>query len=292
MRARGSSEIAYQVVIHVVVLGVIVASILPLLYVVGISLTTQPELIRRGFFVLIPEQPTIEAYVRVLGSELVWRSLLVSGFRTVVGTLLTLTLTVVGAYVLARKTLPGRRILLVFVLATILFNGGLIPTYLVMRDLSLLDNIWVMVLPLAVDSFGLLIIKVFIENLPSELIDAARIDGANEIQLLVRVIVPLAAPAIAAIGMFTIVAHWVSWFDALVYLQDQNLYPLQLVLRNMLTNDSSANDQMNFVLRDAQQINTETLKMATVVVAIIPILCIYPFLRKHFVKGVYLGSIK
>lgn len=293
MRYKSPAETGYQIFIHFVVAMVVLSAILPLVYVVGMSLTSQGELIRRNFFVIIPEEPTLEAYRRLLTSELIWRSVGVSVFRTVVGPLLTLTMTVLGAYALARKTLPGRNILLVFVVATILFRGGLIPSYLVMGELELLDNIWSLVLPLAVDSFGLLVIKMFIENIPRELIDAAMIDGATERQMLLKIIIPLAAPAIAAIGMFNIVTHWVSWFDALVYLQDQSLYPLQLVLRNMLTVDSGAlNDQMNLSMKDSQRLNPESLKMATVVISIVPILMVYPFLQKHFIKGVYMGAVK
>ena len=132
---------------------------------------------------------------------------------------------------------------------------------------------------------------MFIENIPRELVESAYLDGVSEIQLLVRIVVPLAAPAIAAIGMFNIVMHWVSWFDALVYISDPNLYPLQLVLRNMLTTEV-VNDQMSQSLSAGRRVRPESLKMATVVVAIIPILMVYPFLQKHFIRGVYMGAVK
>ncbi len=291
MRYKSPAETSYQVVIHFVVGMVVLSALLPLIYVIGMSLTSQGELIERNYFVIIPQEPTFEAYRRLLTSEILWRSVAVSAFRTVVGPLLTLVLTVIGAFVLSRKDLPGRNVLLTFVVATILFRGGLIPTYLVMHDLNLLNTVWSLVLPTAVDAFGLLVIKMFIENIPRELVEAAYIDGVSEIQMLVRIVVPLAAPAIAAIGMFNIVMHWVSWFDALVYIQDPNLYPLQLVLRNMLTTEV-VNDQMTQSLAANQRISPESLKMATVVVAIIPILMVYPFLQKHFIRGVYMGAVK
>lgn len=291
MRYKSPAETSYQVVIHFVVGMVVLSALLPLVYVIGMSLTSQGELIKRNYFVIIPQEPTLEAYRRLLTSEILWRSVAVSVFRTVVGPLLTLVLTVIGAFVLSRKDLPGRNILLTFVVATILFRGGLIPTYLVMHDLNLLNSVWSLVLPTAVDAFGLLVIKMFIENIPRELVESAYLDGVSEIQLLVRIVVPLAAPAIAAIGMFNIVMHWVSWFDALVYISDPNLYPLQLVLRNMLTTEV-VNDQMSQSLTASQQVSPESLKMATVVVAIIPILMVYPFLQKHFIRGVYMGAVK
>ena len=291
IRYKSPAETSYQVVIHFVVGMVVMSALLPLVYVIGMSLTSQGELIERNYFVIIPHEPTLEAYRRLLTSEILWRAMGVSVFRTVVGPLLTLVLTVIGAFVLSRKDLPGRNILLLFVVATILFRGGLIPTYLVMHDLNLLNSVWSLVLPTAVDAFGLLVIKMFIENIPRELVESAYLDGVSEIQLLVRIVVPLAAPAIAAIGMFNIVMHWVSWFDALVYISDPNLYPLQLVLRNMLTTEV-VNDQMSQSLTASQQVSPESLKMATVVVAIIPILMVYPFLQKHFIRGVYMGAVK
>lgn len=286
------SERAYQIFIHTVVALVALSALFPLVYVVGMSLTSQSEMIARDYFVIIPQEPTFEAYKRIFASPLVWQSIGMSVLRSTLGPLLTLALTTVGAFVLSRKTLPGRGPLLFLVLFTILFHGGLIPSYLVMKQLHLIDSFWALIVPMLVDSFGLLVIKIFIENLPDGLMESARIDGAGEIALLTRIVVPMAAPALAAIGMFSIVNHWNSWFDALIYLNDKQLYPLQMVLRNMLTVDSMANDQMNFILKDTQRVSSETIKMATVVVGILPIMCVYPFLQKHFIKGMYLGAVK
>nr|WP_276316171.1 carbohydrate ABC transporter permease [Paenibacillus lignilyticus] len=217
---------------------------------------------------------------------------MISVFRSTVGPLLSLALTTIGAYVLAQRTLPGRKLFLFFILATILLNGGMIPTYLVIKQLGLINSVWSMVLPLMVDSFGLLVIKIFIENLPDGLIESAKMDGAGEWNTLTRIVLPLAAPALAAIGLFNLVAHWNSWFDALLYLNDKSLYPLQMVLKNMLTVDSISGDNMNGMLKSTQAVSTETIKMATVVIGLVPILCVYPFLQKHFVKGMYMGAVK
>lgn len=249
-------------------------------------------MIERRYFVIIPEAPTLAAYERLVSSVLIWKALLISVLRSTLGPLLTLLFTMIGAYVLACKTLPGRSWLLFIVLATILFHGGLIPTYLVVQKLGLINSFWSMIIPLAVDSFGLLIIKIFIENLPDGLLDSAKIDGAGDVQLLYRIVVPLSAPALAAIGLFNVVNHWNSWFDALIYINEKSMYPLQMVLRNMLTIDNAANDQMNFMLKDSQRVSSESLKMATVVLGMIPIMCVYPFLQKHFIKGMYVGAIK
>jgi len=289
---KSASERTYQIVIHLIVISVAISAVFPLLYVIGMSLTTKAEMIARNYFVIIPLEPTLEAYKRLLASPVIWNSFVVSTGRAVVGPLLTLLLTTIGAYVLAQRTLPGRGIFLFFILATILFNGGLIPTYLVIKNLGLIDSYWSLILPIMVDSFGLLVIKIFIENLPDGLTESAKIDGAGEWSMLLRIIIPLAAPALAAIGLFNLVAHWNSWFDALLYLNDKQMYPLQMVLKNMLTIDSVSGDSMNAVLKSSQSISTETLKMAAVVIGIIPVLCVYPFLQKHFVKGMYMGSVK
>lgn len=292
MHYKSASERTYQIVIHLIVISVAISAVFPLLYVIGMSLTTKAEMIARNYFVIIPLEPTLEAYKRLLASPVIWNSFVVSTGRAVVGPLLTLLLTTIGAYVLAQRTLPGRGIFLFFILATILFNGGLIPTYLVIKNLGLIDSYWSLILPIMVDSFGLLVIKIFIENLPDGLTESAKIDGAGEWSMLLRIIIPLAAPALAAIGLFNLVAHWNSWFDALLYLNDKQMYPLQMVLKNMLTIDSVSGDSMNAVLKSSQSISTETLKMAAVVIGIIPVLCVYPFLQKHFIKGVLLGSVK
>jgi len=292
MLHKSRADRIYQAFIHCAVAIVAVSALFPFIYVIGMSMTSQVELIRRDYFVIIPQEPTLEAYRRILVSPLVWQSITVSVLRSVVGPLLTLTFTAVGAFVLARKSLPGRGFLLFLVLFTILFHGGLIPSYLVIKQLGLINSFWALVVPMLVDSFGLLVIKMFIENLPDGLVESARIDGAGEIALFAKIVVPMAAPALAAIGMFNIVNHWNSWFDALIYLNDKQLYPLQLVLRNMLTVDSMANDQMNFILKDSQRISAETTKMATVVIGILPILCVYPFLQKYFIQGMYLGAVK
>ncbi|RED62933.1 carbohydrate ABC transporter permease [Cohnella phaseoli] len=292
MHYKSASERTYQIVIHLIVISVAISAVFPLLYVIGMSLTTKAEMIARNYFVIIPLEPTLEAYKRLLASPVIWNAFVVSTGRAVVGPLLTLLLTTIGAYVLAQRTLPGRGIFLFFILATILFNGGLIPTYLVIKNLGLIDSYWSLILPIMVDSFGLLVIKIFIENLPDGLTESAKIDGAGEWSMLLRIIIPLAAPALAAIGLFNLVAHWNSWFDALLYLNDKQMYPLQMVLKNMLTIDSVSGDSMNAVLKSSQSISTETLKMAAVVIGIIPVLCVYPFLQKHFVKGMYMGSVK
>lgn len=291
LRYRHGSELAYQIFIHVLI-GIIAATaVFPLVYAAGMSLTSQSELIKRNYFVIIPWEPTLHGYERVLKTPAIWNSLVISLLRSTIGPILALLLTLTGAYVLTVKTLPGRSFFLFMVLATILFSGGLIPNYLVMRKLGLLNTFWVLVFPMMGHSFGLLIIKVFIENLPDGLIESARIDGAGHGQMLVWIVTPLTAPVLAAIGMFSIVDHWNAWFDALVYLTKDRLWPIQLILRNILIGSFNTTE-INLKLIGKKPLNPEALKMTTVVIGILPLLAVYPFLQKYFIKGVYLGAVK
>lgn len=292
MLLGSKADKAYQIFIHFFVGAIAASALLPLFYVLGMSFTTLPEMVERNFFVLIPKNPTIEAYRRILGSVVIWRGLSISIFRATTGPLITLFFTFIGAFILSRKDLPGRKYLLFMVLATILFNGGLIPTYLVITKLQLNNSLLVFLAPFMVDSFGLLVIKVFIENISTEIISAAEIDGASDLDIMVKIALPLAVPSLTAIGMFNIVTHWNSWFDGLLYIQNKSLYPFQLILRNMLaTSASLTQDSLGMSLVTAT-VSNETMKMAAVVTGIIPILCLYPFLQKHFTKGMYLGAVK
>ncbi len=290
LKPRGS-ELTYQIVIFFVALVVSISALFPLLYVVGVSLTSMPELISRNYFVIVPRHPTLGAYQRILRNPTIWNAFAISVARSTIGPVLSLVIMVLGAYVLSVRTLPGRRTLLMLIIFTMLFTGGLIPRYLVMRRLGLLNNFWVYVLPMLPDAFGLLVVKVFIENLPDGLLESAEIDGATHTQKLLFLAIPLAKPALAAVGMFAVVNHWNSWFDALVFVTRRNLHPLQMVLRNLITADNF-HDAAIDILGDMTRVDTVSMRMATVVIGIIPMIMLYPFLQKYFVHGVFLGSVK
>lgn len=292
IKLKIDSESIYQLTIGIIIGILSITALFPLLYVLGMSFTSQHELIQRNYFVIIPHEPVVTAFKRILASPPIWLSMKISFFRSIVGTLLSLVITMMGAYVLSKKSLPGRKLFLFLILATILFNGGLIPTYYVVKKLALINSVWSMIVPGLVDSFNLLVIKIFIENLPDSLIESVELDGATDFQQLIHIIIPLTVPALAAIGMFSVVNHWNSWFDALIYLTNKELYPLQMVLRNMITSDAAGNDMMNFVLKDTERVSSESIKMATVVVGMIPILAMYPFLQKYFMNGIYMGAVK
>ncbi len=290
------SERVYQWTAASIVVIITILSLVPLWYVISGSLVNEQEWMEKGGFILWPEKPTLIAYERLLAGTAFTQALLVSLIRTVLGTALTLSMTTIFAYAVSRKAMPWRKALLFAVLVTILFGGGLIPSYIVVRDLHMLNTIWALVIPSMVDSWSVLVLKQFFENLPEEMEESAKIDGAGEVRLMWAIMIPMAAPAMAAIGLFTAVGHWNAWFDSLIYIDNAQLHPLQLLIRNMFTNASLSVQQnlgqASYAMNAHNRVSIETLKMALVVFGTIPILCVYPFLQKHFTKGMYLGAVK
>jgi putative aldouronate transport system permease protein len=204
-------------------------------------------------------------------------------------------MTVAGAYPLSRKQFFGRGVFTFFIAVTMFFSGGLIPTYLIMRSYRLLNTFWVMVIPGAISTWNMIIMRTFFQNIPTELEEAAVIDGCTDIGVLVRVILPLSTASLMTIGMFYAVGHWNSWFSAFIYLRDQARYPLQLWLR-LIVLQNQINDiallQPGAVDMTSENLISDTIKYAVIIVAAAPILCVYPFIQKYFVKGVMVGSIK
>jgi putative aldouronate transport system permease protein len=242
----------------------------------------------RGSLLLPLDQVTFEAYRQIFTSPRIPRSLAISVFITTAGTIMNVILTVLMAYPLAKKNFVLRNPILLMVLFTMMFSGGLVPMYLLVRDLDLFDSYWALILPGAVSAFNLLVVKSFFQNIPQELEDAAYVDGASDLQLLLQVVLPISKPVLATIALFYAIGHWNAFFDAIIYLQDQSMMPLQVVLRQLLT--SGINE---FVDAHAEvAVPTESIRMAAVIVAMVPVLIIYPFVQRYFTTGVLLGSIK
>jgi putative aldouronate transport system permease protein len=272
--------------INSVLVLVAVAAALPLLLVLSASLTPYEEVIRQGGYSLLPNKVTFEAYSYLLTQSAVPRALGVTVFITVVGTAVNLLLTTLIAYPLSRRDLPGRTLLLLIVVIPMLFNSGIIPLYLIVQGLGLVNTVWAMILPNAISGFNVLVMTSFFRSLPEELVDAARIDGASEMRILWSIIVPLSAPVMLTVGLFYAVGHWNEFLQAILFVRDPDLYPLQVVVRNLLLQSQNTLNNVDVVLP------TVTLKMAAVFVASLPILLVYPFIQRHFSKGVLLGSIK
>lgn len=266
-------------------------TVLPFIYIIGGSFATEVELIERKFF-LIPRDFSIAAYQYIFSTNTIFRSIGVSIYITVVGTLTNLAFTLSMAYALSRKSLMGRNFFMNLVIFTILFGGGLIPTYLVVKELGLINSYWAVILPGAISAFNLIIIKNFFQQLPPGLEESARIDGCNDLGVLWRIVLPLSKPVIATFGLFYAVGHWNNFFQALLYLNDHTKWPLQVLLREMVLLSQLAVGDLSTMDQNFVEPPDQAVKMAVIVVGTVPILCVYPFLQKHFAKGVLLGSIK
>lgn len=266
-------------------------TVLPFIYVISASFATEAELARRDFFI-IPETFSLDAYRYIFSTSTFFRSLGVSVYITVLGTIVSLFLTFTMAYPLSRKHLVGRNVLLNLVLFSMLFNGGMIPTYLIVKSLGLLDTFWALVLPLAINPFYLIIVKNFFQELPHELEEAAKIDGCTEMGILWRIVLPLSKPVIATFTLFYAVLRWNDFFQALLYINDSAKWPVQVLLRQVIILSQFAIGNTEELSAQMVQPPEQTIKMAVIVVATVPILIFYPFLQKHFAKGILLGSVK
>ncbi|NJC23802.1 putative aldouronate transport system permease protein [Arthrobacter pigmenti] len=261
--------------------------LLPILLVVSTSLADNEQIVEAGGFVLWPERPNLDAYITIFKGPLVLQSLGVSLFITSVGTVLALFVTITMAYATSRPVLFGRPIVIA-VLFTLLFTPGLIPSFLMIRQLGLLDSLWSLILPGVFAAFNFVVMRAFFMNIPGELIESARIDGATDWQILWRIVVPLSKAVIAVVGLFYAVSFWNSFFNALLYINDQSKWPIQLLLRNFVVQSSGAAEQLGISTTAPPQ----SIQMAVVVVALVPILMVYPFLQRHFTKGVITGAVK
>jgi len=287
IQSRGEKIFGVVNIIFLTLLSV--ATLFPVMYIVSVSLTPLEALARHGGFRIIPAEVTLDAYRFLLNTPLIPRAFLNSVIITVLGTTANLLLTTLLAYPLSKKLLPGRTPVLGAVLFTMLFGGGLVPTYILIKNLGLIDSYWSAILPGAISTYNLLVMKSFFENMPEDIMEAARIDGAGEMRILWQIVLPLSKPVIATLGLFYAVAHWNGFFDAMMFINDVKLQPLQVVLRNVLMDAMRAED---FVTDQVVLLPGETIKMAAIVVAMAPMLAVYPWIQKHFTKGVLLGSIK
>lgn len=265
----------------------------PLLYILSSSIS-DPGAVTSGEVWLWPVDPTLIAYQRIFREPALIKGFLNSVFYTVAGTAINVVLTILAGYPLSRKDLPGRGIILFLFLFTTLFNGGLIPTYIVVGELGLLNTRWAMILPPALAVWNVIITRTYFQTtIPDELLEAAQLDGSGDFRFLWDVVRPLSGPIIAVNALFYAVGHWNGYFDALIYLTDPDLYPLQLVLRSILvqnqTNLRMTGDIESMLLRENL---ADLLKYALIVVASIPLLIAYPFVQRHFVKGALIGSLK
>ncbi|WP_159886223.1 carbohydrate ABC transporter permease [Paenibacillus puerhi] len=289
---RSRSDRAVDV-FNVLFLAIISAvTFFPLYYVFVVSFT-DPSAYFSHQLTLLPTRWSLASYKYLMSTDAFLRAIRNSVFLAVVGTALSLLVTSCLSYALSRRRLQGRRVMLLLILLTTLFNPGIIPPYLLVRDLHLINSTWSLILPVLTSGWYVLLMKGFFDSIPASLEEAARIDGCNDVSVWYRIILPLSLPSLAAFGLFYAVAYWNTFFTALLYINDFTKHPLQVLLQNMLIDASTAaGGSVAAEMMSEQRIPPETLKMAAVVIATVPILLVYPFLQKHFAKGAMVGSVK
>lgn len=289
-----NSEKVYQFFIYLIVGLLVAVSVFPLLYVVGMSLTSETEIMQRGNLMIWPYEPTLAGYKKILfETDAYVKGLGVSVARTIIGTATQMVCNMILGYILSKKDFPGNKILLGMVMVTILYSGGTIPTFLTVSGVGLVGSFWALIIPGLVDGWSVLVFRQFFNNVPNEVLESADIDGCTELLKFIRIVLPMSKPVLASLGLFAAVGHWNSWFDAAIYLGSRSeKYPLQLILRNILNNANLGAEKAADVVGSGVQQNITSLRMVVVVVGTLPILCVYPFLQKYFTAGVYTGAVK
>lgn len=289
IKRRSVGDIIANVIIYILLTLIAVIMVIPFIYVIAASFATEAEIQTRPIF-FIPDSPTLDAYARIfdmndMGTR-VFHSLLISVCVTAIGTFINLFFTTTMAYGLSRSNLIGKKPLLNMVLFTMVFGGGMIPLFLVVKGLGMYDTYAALILPGAISAYNMIIVRNFFMELPRELEEAASIDGCSDISIFIKIALPLSLPCLATFGLFYAVGHWNNYFGALLYLEDSTKFPFQLVLRNIVMQTAETQTDPNALIPE------DTLKMAVIVIGTVPILIVYPFLQKHFAAGVMVGAVK
>lgn len=284
-----------QFLIYLIVILFCLAILLPCLNVLVLSFNDGKDAARGGIW-FWPRMFTLDNFKEVFKDGSIMTAYGISIARTVIGTFLSLMVTTLAGFSLKQKDLPGNKLLTVLITFTMLFSGGMIPTYIQYRNLHLLNSFWVYVVPSLVSVTYLLMVRTFFEGIPDSLEESAKLDGCGYFQIYARIMLPLSKPVIAVVGLYTAVNHWNDWFAGAFYMNNSDMWPVQTVLQNMLTKSMSQQQQITSVAQalahNAVNTTTDSLKMAAVVVTTVPILCVYPFVQKYFAQGAMIGAVK
>jgi len=282
---------AFNLSINVIGFLILCLILYPLLFVVSASFSS-PASVMNGEIWLLPKGLTLEPYRLVFENESIWRGYYNTIIYTAIGTLINIIMTVLAAYPLSRKDLPGYQFIMIIIVFTMFFNGGLIPLYLLVRDLGMANTMWALIIPSAISTYNLIIMRTFFHStIPNAIQESAFMDGCSNTRLLLNIVLPLSKPILAVMVLFYAVAHWNAYFAALIYLRDRELYPLQLILREILIQNQTNEITIEAGIAEKLLIG-ESMKYAVIIVSSIPVLVLYPFIQKYFVKGVMIGSIK
>jgi len=277
---------------NMLMLGIVALLCLyPFIYTLTISLSTATEASREGFH-FYPKEISLTSYKVVLSNPDIVTGFMNSVVRTVLGTVLTLLATCVAAYPLSRREMPHRSLITFIIVFTMLFGGGMVPGYLLIKKLGLINTVWVLVVPGMLSAFNIIIVKNFFQSLPESLIESARMDGAGEWRILFQIFIPLSKPVLATVALWSAVAHWNAWFDAMLYITDDSKQVLQTFLQRIVIESGTRMMELGINNTAVLSFTAETIKAATIIVTILPIICVYPFVQKYFVKGIMLGGVK
>lgn len=288
---EGPASVLFDAVNVLLLAVIVIMTVYPILYVIFASFSNGDRLLAHSGLLWKPLGFTAAGYKMVFKDPMIVRGYLNTIFVVVVGSFVSMAITILASYFLARKEVVGQKAIMIYIIITMFFSGGMIPFYFTVRSLGLYNSIWALVFPSAVNTFNLIVMKTIFQGVPDGLIEAAILDGADHFRILASVVLPLVKPILAVISLYYIVGRWNEWFYAMMFLQDRVKYPLQLVLRGILiandTNAMSAGTGFG-----DQEAVSESIKYGVIVVATVPILCIYPFLQKYFVKGTMVGAVK
>lgn len=292
VKDKSLSAKTFNVINGILMAIVIIITLYPLVYVLALSLSSS-EYVQAGMVSIIPRGFNIEAYKQVFADNHFWKSYGNTIVYTVLGTALNLAFTSTMAFALSRRDLIGRKPLNMLVVFTMFFSGGLIPNFLLVKNLHIYNTIWAVLLPGAINTYNMIIVRTFMQQLPEEILESGRIDGANDLQLFSKIVLPLSKPSLATIGLYYAVDHWNAYFYPMLYLKDKSKYPLQVLLKEMIVDeDLSSLSQGAAEIVGNMQPTSDMLMGASIIIALIPILCVYPFVQKYFVQGVMIGSVK
>ncbi|MGN7761427.1 carbohydrate ABC transporter permease [Paenibacillus sp. 22594] len=275
----------------IIMVLMIILTLYPMLYILFSSLSEGNRLISFNGILLWPQGFSLEGYKAVLNNPVILTGFKNTFFILVVGLVMNMTLTSLGAYFLSRDGVMLQKPIMFFIVFTMFFQGGLVPFYLIVKSYGLLDSLWALILPTAVSTFNLIIMRTYFMAIPKELEESAFLDGAGHFTILFRIFIPLSMPVVAVLILYYGVGHWNSWFNAMIFLRDQDLFPIQLVVRNIILENDNASMLGTTTLIQSRDV-AETLKYAAIIVTTAPILLLYPFLQKYFVKGVMVGALK
>ncbi len=291
-KVLGKQDRLFYGVVNGVMTLLLLAVVYPLIYMLSASFSS-PGAVSTGRVVLWPVEPTLRGYAAVFSYKPVFIGYRNTLFYTAVGTALNVAVTLMAAYPLARRDLVGRGILMKLFTFTMVFSGGMIPTYLLVGALGLVNTVWSQLIPGMISVYNMIIARTFISEIPGELLEAAKIDGCSDLRFFMEMVIPLSKAVIAVLALYYAVSHWNTYFKAFLYLSNQQLFPLQLFLRQILVMNSVDSDLlMDPEMQEAIQGMRELLKYALIVVSTVPILCVYPFVQRYFIKGVMIGSVK